>query len=354
MTAIAVEQRMTFAEWSRIVDDPTRDNAYQRHTRLGSSVANYLAWKKREASERTLVKYELYLATLCVLVAAEYGDPDVHGVTPDMLLRAADKHPPDSYKVVRTAFRNFFEWAIDWEGLTLSPARKLPRSRPKRQQIYDIFTPAEQAQLLKTAEVLPAPWIQRLRLEAFVDLGIRSEEARLLQPRDVDLVGRVVVIHAEGAKGDKERAVPFGDGFFKAFVTYMNRPIPNVRQLDDRGPFREARKPRDDDYLFFPLGYHRASNAVTWTDPGRPLADRSMRSWWDKVTELSGVRYRSLHMNRHTLGTNLSDAGEGIETIGEWLGHADPKTTKIYVHNARTRLQRGRGNLDAWRKAQGE
>jgi len=353
MSALVEEPRYTAAEWSRILDDPTKDKAYQRVSRLGGSVANYLAWKNREASERTLVKYELYLATLCVHVALEHGDPDVHGVTAEMLLQAAAKHPDGSYKVVRSAFRNFFEWAEDWEGLVANPARRLPRARPRRQKVYDIFSPAEQAQLLKTADLLPAPWIQRLRLEAFVDLGIRSEEARLLQVQDVDLVGRVVVIHADGAKGDKERAVPFGDGFFRAFVAFKNRPIPNVRQTDDDGPFREARRPLETDYFFFPLGWHRASNAVTWTDPTKPLADRSMRSWWDKVTELSGVRYRSLHMNRHTLGTNLSDAGEDLGTIGDWLGHADPKTTKIYVHNARTRLQRGRGALDEWRKAQG-
>jgi hypothetical protein len=30
-----------------------------------------------------------------------------------------------------------------------------------------------------------------------------------------------------------------------------------------------------------------------------------------------------------------------------------PDTTKVYVHNSRSRLQRGRGALDAYRKAQG-
>ena len=354
MSALAEEPRFTLSEWSRIVSYPT-DNAYQQLTRLGAPVAAYLAWKRKEASEATLAKYGLYLGTLCWHLAKNHGDPDVHQVTASMLLEASDNHPPDSYKVVRTAYRNFFEWAEDWCDLTRSPARKLPRARPKRQQVYDIFNSAEQAQLAKAADQMPAPWIQRLRILAFVDLGIRSEEARLLQVRDVDTdpSARVVVIHAAGAKGDKERAVPFSDEFFKAFTIFHNRPIPNVRMEDERGKYREARAPLDDDYLFFPLGFHKASGAVTWADPWKPLADRSMRSWWDKVTELSGVRYRSLHMNRHTFGTNLSDAGEGIETIGEFLGHADPKTSLMYVHNSRTRLQRGRGNLDAYRKAQG-
>lgn len=353
MSALLEEPRFTASEWSRIFSDPTANDAYQRVSRLGSSVANYLAWKRREASERTLVKYKLYLATLCIVTATEYDDPDVHGVTAEMLLRSAERHPPDSYRVARVAYRNFFEWAIDWEGLTLSPARKLPRARPKQQVIHDIFNPGEQAKLMRAADQMPAPWIQRLRILAFIDLGIRSEEARLLRVHDVDTDPSARVVVIRNAKGGKERAVPFGEEFFKSFAIFKNRPIPNVRMEDADGPFKEDRRPRDDDYLFFPLGFHRASGAVTWSDPTRPLADRSMRSWWDKVTELSGVRYRSLHMNRHTFGTNLSDAGEGIETIKEFLGHADPKTSLIYVHNSRTRLQRGRGNLDAWRRAQG-
>jgi integrase len=90
----------------------------------------------------------------------------------------------------------------------------------------------------------------------------------------------------------------------------------------------------------------KATGVVTWTDPFRPLASVRCVRGGTKLIETSGVTYRSLHMNRHTLGTNLSDAGEGIETIGEWLGHASADTTKVYVHNSRSRLRR--------RKAQGE
>jgi integrase/recombinase XerC len=268
-----------------------------------------------------------------------------------MLLHASGQHPQGSYKLVRTAYRDFFQWAEDEELVERSPAKRMPKSRPQQTKVYDIFTPVEQAQLVRAADRMPLPWVQRLRVLAFVDLGIRSEEARLMQPRDVDLASRTVVVRG---KGDKERVVPFSEDFFRAFVGFRNRPIPNVRMADAHGKFREARAPLDDDYLFFPLGFVKASGVVTWTDPFRPLASRAMRSWWSKLIETSGVTYRSLHMNRHTLGTNLSDAGEGIETIGEWLGHASADTTKVYVHNSRSRLRRGRGALDDWRKAQGE
>lgn len=354
MSALLEQPRFTSDEWWRIVSDPTRDNAYQRVTRLGGSVARYLAWKRPSASERTLEIYEGYLAALCVFLALEHGDPELHEVTAEMLLAGAQQHPLGSYKVVRTAYRDFFtQWAEEWEELPRSPARRLPKTRPQPLKVYDIFTLVEQAQLVKAAEQMPLPWIQRLRVRALVDLGIRSKEARYLQVDDVDVAERVVIVRAEGAKGGRERVVPFGDDFFKAFVGFVNRPIPSVRMTDGHDTWREARRPLGTDHLFFPLGFLKATGAVTWTDPFRPLADRSIRSWWEQIVASSGVRYRSLHMNRHTLATNLSDAGEGLETIQDFLGHADPKTAKIYVHNSRSRLQRGRGALDAYRNAQG-
>lgn len=354
MTVIAVEPRFTAAEWSRIVADPIRDHAYQRITRLGGAVARYLAWKRPSASARTLEIYEGYLAALCMHLTLDHGDPDLHQVTAEMLLEAAGRHPVGSYKLVRTTYNDFFTvWAEEWEGLPRSPARKLPKARRQPTKVYDIFTPAEQARLIAAADDLPMPWVQRLRILCFVDLGIRLDEGRLLRPTDFDLQTRAVVIREEGAKGGNERVVQFGDDLFRALMNFRNRPVPNVRMSDAHGCYRESRRPFDDDYIFFPSGFHKRSGAVTWTDPTKPYAKRSMGSWWDKVAEAAGVRYRSLHMNRHTLGTNLSDAGEGLETIQDWLGHADPKTTRIYVHNSRTRLQRARGSLDSWRKAQG-
>lgn len=354
MSALLEQPRFTLDEWSRIVSDPTRDNAYQRITRLGSSVARYLAWKRPSASERTLEIYEGYLAALCLYLALEHDNPAMHEVTAEMLLAGAQQHPLGSYKIVRTAYRDFFTvWGEEWADLPRSPARKLPKTRPQPARIYDIFTLAEQAQLVKAADAMPLPWVQRLRVRALVDLGIRSKEARHLLVNDIDLHERVAIIRADGAKGGKERVVPFGDDLFKAYVAFINRPIPNVRMTDSSGSYREARPPQPTDQIFFPLGYVKATGAVTWADPTKPFSDRAIRCWWEKVIEHAGVRYRSLHMNRHTLGTNLSDAGEGLETIQDFLGHSDPKTSKIYVHNSRTRLQRGRGALDAYRRAQG-
>jgi site-specific recombinase XerD len=328
--------------------DAIQDRRYQSETRLGGSVASYLAWKRLSASERTLVIYEGYLARLCISLA--HVDPAIDEVTPEMLLDALSEYPHGSLRLVRTAYSDFFKWAYRWGHRDRNPVDLLPPIPEPPMKVYDVFTAVEQAQLVKASDQLPLPWVQRLRVLCFVDLGIRSEEARGLQPTDFDMSSRVAVVKG---KGGKERVIPFGDDLFRAFVSYRNRPIPNVRMTDEHGRYREARPPADDDYLFFPLGFVKQTG-VRWADPFRPLSPRAMRSWWDKIVETAGVRYRSLHMNRHTLGTDLSTAGEDLATVQDWLGHASPETTKVYVHNSRSRLARGRGTLDAYRKAQGQ
>jgi integrase/recombinase XerC len=347
VTATALGLDLTSADLARIMRQAIQDRRYQRDTRLGCAVADYLAWARLRLAPRSLVIYEGYLARLCRALAE--ADPDVHQVTPEQLLEALTEYERGSFKIVVTSYRRFFAWACLVDRCQRNPVDLLPKLAEPPMKVYDVFSAIEQAKLIKAAEQLPLPWIQRLRVLAFVDLGIRSEEARGLRPGDFDTVQRVVVVKG---KGSKERVIPFGDDTFRAFIAYRNRPIPNVRMSDEHGSYREARAPLDDDYLFFPSGFVKATGAVTWTDPYRQMADRSIRSWWDKVIEAADVRYRSLHMNRHTLGTNLSDAGEGLETIQDWLGHADPSTSKIYVHNSRSRLQRGRGSLDTYRKAQ--
>ena len=39
---------------------------------------------------------------------------------------------------------------------------------------------------------------------------------------------------------------------------------------------------------------------------------------------------------RHTFGTRLAASGVPLRTIQEFMGHADTKTTQIYVHYARS------------------
>lgn len=342
----AVDATMTLSMAARMLLDAIRDRTYQRDTRLGGSVAQYLAWKRLSASERTLVIYEGYLARLCVDLA--HLNPAVDEVTPQMLLDALSLYPAGSLKIVRTTYSDFFKWACRWGHRDRNPVDLLPRIPEPPMKVYEVFTAAEQAQIVRAADQMPLPWVHRLRVLCLLDLGVRKDEARKLRPLDFDPVAKVVVVKG---KGGKERVIPFGDELWRALVTFCNRPIPNVRMLDDRGPYREPRAPLETDYLFFPAGFHKSTGNVTWADPFKAMSPRGMQSWWaDYIIPTAGVRYRSMHMARHTLGTDLSTAGEDLATVQDWLGHASPDTTKVYVHNSRSRLARGRTRLDEFRK----
>lgn len=345
MTA-TLERGLTLPELARMMRDLIQHDGYES-TRLGSAVQQYLAWAENGLAARSLVIYEALLAALCVHVAAD--DPGTDQVTEEMLLGCLRTISPGQRRLAKTAWSGFFKWASHPKrGLCpYNLVSDLPALREPATKVYDIFSLAEQARLAKATDRMQLPWVQRLRVRCVIDLGARSEELRGLQPMNFDLHERVVVVLG---KGNKERLIPFGDDLFKAFVGYRNRPIPAAEHLDAGDRWLEPRKPLDDDYLFFPYGV--TGDSIAWTRPGTQLADRSIRKWWDRVIAESGIRYRSLHTARHTVATNLVDAEADAYTVKEWLGHADLRAGEVYVHNSRSRLQRGRGKLDEYRKGQ--
>lgn len=339
---------LTLPALARMMREAITDRSYQQQTRLGSDVADYLAWARLNLAARSLVIYEGYLARLCVLLAEE--DPSADEVTAEMLLRGLNEYNTPSLRIVKTAYNNFFSWACRWGRCDKNPVDLLPRLREAPQKVYDVFTAAEQARLIKAADALPMPRLQRLRVLCFVELGVRKDEARWLRPSDFDPIAKVVVV--THGKGGKQRIVDIGDDLWRAFVQYRNTPIPRVRAEDERGFFHEDRTPADDDFLFFPFGASRVTGQPTWTNPRTQWSPRSIHNWWVKVVDEAGVKYRSLHMNRHTVGTDLATAGADSFEIQDWLGHADPGTTKGYVHNSRARLNKARTRLDEYRRGQ--
>jgi hypothetical protein len=165
-----------------------------------------------------------------------HGDPDVHDVTPEMLLDGAQQHPIGSYGIVRTSYRGFFGWAEDWENVLPNPARRLPRKRPQPMKVYDVFTAAEQAQLIKAADLMPLPWIQRLRVLCVHRPRHPLRRGTALQPS----TSTPSPSRRRERQGRQRARRAVRDDFFRAFVGYRNRPIPNVRMTDERRALARA------------------------------------------------------------------------------------------------------------------
>ncbi len=67
---------------------------------------------------------------------------------------------------------------------------------------------------------------------------------------------------------------------------------------------------------------------------GRPLDRSKVSRTFKEACRAAGVRPIRFHDLRHTFGTRLAATGQPIRAIQEFLGHADVKTTQIYMHYA--------------------
>jgi integrase len=69
---------------------------------------------------------------------------------------------------------------------------------------------------------------------------------------------------------------------------------------------------------------------------GKPLDRSKVLKRFKAACKAAGAPVIRFHDLRHTFGTRLAAKGVPLRTIQEFMGHADTKTTQIYVHYARS------------------
>jgi integrase len=69
-----------------------------------------------------------------------------------------------------------------------------------------------------------------------------------------------------------------------------------------------------------------------------------MQKDWDTIRALAGIKDVRLHDLRRTFGSTAAIQGKSLFTIGQLLGHADPKTTLIYAHLTETVIKNAAEN----------
>lgn len=213
--------------------------------------------------------------------------PDPWSVTPAALVTWAgsvEHWAANTRRSYRTTVRGFYGWAMEAGHVARSPALALPRVRPAppnpRPAPDRVYLPALEAATPR----------ERLMLRLAADHGMRRGEIAVVHSRDLleDLAGWSLTVHG---KGGRERLVPLLDDVAIA-----------LRRL--------------------PPG---------WAFPGNVEGHLSPRWVGRLVTRLLEGDWTT-HKLRHRAATAWWEAsGHDVLTVGELLGHADPKTTRLYV-----------------------
>jgi site-specific recombinase XerD len=120
------------------------------------------------------------------------------------------------------------------------------------------------------------------------------------------------------AKSRRQRAVPLDFLVVQAFDTYE---------------FERMRPPQggDSDFVFVNLFRGQLGAPMRPDAVGELMAAASRRAGLDTAIRA--------HQLRHAAGSNIADAGAGIDVVADLLGHGSVASSKVYLHPDPSRLR---------------
>ncbi len=209
--------------------------------------------------------------------------------------------------------RVYFEFLETGKTIFLSPAAelKVPRYQPGHYAAFDNET------LLSLLERLDTTSEMGLRARAILELAysaaLRPREVRALKLTDIDEARGQLFL--EQSKNRKDRIVPVGPTALD-WVARYNREIRSLRVMEP-----------DHGYLF-----------ISRKD-GRPLTSSGLVWAIAEPCRRAGIETLPIYTMRASAATNLLESGMGVVHISRLLGHAQIKTTQIYLRTRERALK---------------
>jgi site-specific recombinase XerD len=210
----------------------------------------------------------------------------------------------------RATLRGYFAWLVERGALDESPALRLSAPRP-----HERLPRIVAREHLDT--LLDDPWGEdewsvrdRAVCEVLYGSGLRVGELCGLDLASVDFAAGLLRVRG---KGDKERVVPLHDRGLAALRLWVDDARVDVATADS------------------------PPEALFLNRRARRLGPRDVRRMLDARVARGHV---APHALRHTYATHLLEGGADLRVVQELLGHANLRTTQLYTHVSKSRLQR--------------
>ena len=173
----------------------------------------------------------------------------------------------------------------------------------------------EEREALQGSRDYYSRFLSRLVIHLLYTTGIRRSELIGLDVSSFDLHRKVLRVRG---KGDKTREIPLIGSILEEISLYLESVRPTV--CVDAAP----------------------NAPLLLTGKGERLypvfVDRTVKRELDAVPGITGRK--SPHVLRHTLATELLDAGADLNAIKEMLGHSSLAATQVYTHNTVEKLKK--------------
>jgi site-specific recombinase XerD len=188
---------------------------------------------------------------------------------------------------------------------------------PKRASaLPTVLSPEEVAQLIDAA-LTP---FHRTLLMTLYATGVRRAEVTHLKVTDID--SRRMVIHVQGGKGRKDRAVMLSPKLLDEFRKHWRRlePKPSV--------------------WLFPGNRNHSSD--------QPISTKVVWQACRNAAQRAGLQKQvHPHTIRHCFATHLLERGADLGSIQMLLGHNDLEQTTVYLHISERHLNATASPLDS-------
>jgi integrase/recombinase XerD len=281
-----------------------------------SSFRNYLQ-AERGLARNTVLAYGRDLEHFALWTAdgglKDYLQPNVRQLSNYLMHLREEKLAPPSVARNLIALKMFYRF-LRLEERVRDNVVEVLNSPNLWERIPQVLSPESVTKLIKAPVTGERFYLRdRALLETLYATGSRASEVIGLQLADLFLDSGFCKCLG---KGSKQRIVPLGKPAITAITAYLEVQRPQLVQAN------------------------RDATAVFVSRGGRALTREMLWILVKKYVKRAGLNAKvSPHTLRHSFATHLLAGGADLRTVQELLGHASIRTTQLYTHVDRDRLQ---------------